>query len=81
MHDKNVAQTAQPSNIAIWASETPMTASQFTFYFRLTRSMRAGHILCATLIARAALRLPIPNQFEWRILRWAMGVVNSEVLR
>ena len=81
MDHKQIAQTEQPDSKTIWANETPMTASQFTFYFRLTRSMRAFHILCATLIARAALRLPIPNQFEWRILRWAMGVVNSEVLR
>jgi hypothetical protein len=58
-----------------------MKTTRFQYYLTLTHSVRGVYILCATLIARAALRLSIPNQVEGLILHWAMGVVNAEALR
>ena len=75
------AQIAQPASKTIWAKETPLRASRFKFYLSLTQSFRGAHIFMATLIARATLRLPVPEFVEGAILVWAMGVVEPGDMR
>ena len=64
-HRHSEAPGPEPTSTKPGATkETPMKTPLSQYYLTLTRSVRGGFILFATLTARAALRLPIPNQFE-----------------
>ena len=77
-HRRSMAPGPERASTRLGANkETPIKTPRFQFYLTSAHRVRDMYVLCASLIARAALRLPIPNGVEGQILYWAMGVLEE----